>query len=458
MHNDNFSKPDTMFSGTLNEESLRIKIIGVGGAGNNAVDRLKMNDLTQVHLAAVNTDLQTLSNSLISEKVMIGRGVTRGMSTGGEVALGRKAAEADRGSLEKLVNGCDLIFILAGLGGGTGSGAAPLLAELASAEGALVIAFVMLPFTFEGGRRKKAADESLAELRKTCDAVIPLPNDILLQNESGGDESSVLDAFGQADEWIRRGVQSICSLLLRTGLINQDFSTLKQVFVERGGKTVFGLGYAEGPDAVKNALNDLLLCPLMHTPDFSRKADNLLVQITGGPDLSIGKVNEIMATVSEKLGCRENTVLGATIDEGRQNSVEICAIGTTNISTKGYKKPPAAAVSHNAGASRKGKTAPPLNPATQQVDEMKPVEAPETLISPDSMESHAPAREPLKVHESKLGPKSKQANFWDQEEFELFAQEEQRGYFDNTERNIYDGVDLDVPTYMREGIRINLKE
>ncbi len=440
MQGDNFNKPDTMFTGNLSGEPIRVKIIGVGGAGTNAIDRLKLSDLTEVHLASVNTDMQALANSLVSEKIMIGRGVTRGMGTGGEIALGRDAVEADRPALEKLVNGCDLVFIVAGLGGGTGSGAAPLIAELAAAQGALTIAFTMLPFTFEGGRRKKAADEAMGLLRKSCDAVIPLPNDVLLQTE--GDEATVLDAFGMADDWIRRAIQSICAMLLKTGLINQDFSSLKQVFVERGGKTVFSLGYANGENAVQQALDDLLLCPLLHIQEYSKKADNLLVQITGGTDLTMGKVNQIMATVSEKLGCRDNIVMGATIDESRTNSVEIVVIGTTVLSKKSnYEKPPAAAVSHNSDE--------PL-----VLDEPEQAEAlGKTPAPPEDF-----TRSRYEVHESKLKKKKQQANLFDQNEFMFLSEEEQRGFFDNTERNLYDGEDLDVPTYLRRGIKINLKE
>jgi cell division protein FtsZ len=445
MPGDNFNKPDTMFTGNLSEESIRIKIIGVGGAGTNAIDRLKLSDLSEVHLASVNTDMQALANSLVSEKVMIGRGVTRGMGTGGEINLGKEAAEADRAALEKLVRGCDLVFIVSGLGGGTGSGAAPLLAELAAAQGALTIAFTMLPFTFEGGRRKKVADDAMGALRKSCDAVIPLPNDVLLQTE--GDEATVLDAFGMADEWIRRAIKSICTMLLKTGLINQDFSSLKQVFVERGGKTVFSLGYAEGEGAVEKALDDLLLCPLLHIQEYSKKADNLIVQITGGTDLTMGKVNQIMATISEKLGCRDNIVMGATIDESRTHSVEIVVIGTTLLSRKtGYDKPPAAAVSQNASGHE---------PAGLEElgEEAKSLSRPKP-----EKEDFTKSR--YEVHESKLKKKKQQqqASLFDQNEFEFLSQEEQRGFFDNTERNLYDGEDLDVPTYLRQGVKINLKD
>ncbi len=436
MQNENFPNPDAMFSGDLSTEDLRIKIIGMGGAGSNALDRLKLDDLSEVHLATVNTDMQALQNSLASEKIMIGRGVTRGLGTGGDQVLGRTAAEADRSLLEKAVAGQDLVFLVVGLGGGTGSGAAPYLAELAVDAGALVIAFVMLPFNFEGNRRRNVANDALEALRKTCDAVIALPNDILLQEEEDGSdpdgpraEASFLDAFAKADSWVCGGVKAICWMLLKTGLINLDFTSLRQVFVEKGGKTLFGLGRGEGADAYEQALNNLFLCPLIHSPECSRRADNLLVQISGGTDLTMKRVHEMMAAITEKVGGRANTCLGALIDEGMQQKLEICIIGTSNLNPKkGYRPPPAAAVSHNAE--------PDKNPgdADRRVD-----------------------RNGFRVHESTLRSKRRQATMWDQDEFEFLADDEQRGYFDRTERNLYDGEDLDVPTYLRRGLKISLR-
>lgn len=419
-----------MFSGEIKEESLRIKIIGVGGAGCNAVDRIKLDDLTDVHLAAVNTDIQSLAQSLVQEKIQIGRNVTHGMSAGGDAELGREAAESERQALEKLVDGCDLVFLVAGLGGGTGSGAAPLIAKMALDAGAMVIAFVMHPFSFEKGRLSPA-NEAHERLRKDCHAVIALPNDLLLQLGSKEQDPTFLDACSQADEWVSRGIKSICSMLLKTGLINQDFGSLRRIFSEKGTRTLFGLGTGSGEDHVQNALSDLSICPLLHaTGGGSRRADNLLVHITGGPDLTMSKVNQIIGTISDKLGSRENLILGAMIDDALHQRLEICVIGTTSLSRKGYSNPPAAAVSQN----RPGFSDP----------------VPERVAAPTS--------KPTSVHESKLKVRTAQANLWDQNEFEFLADEEQRGFFDKTERNLYEGVDLDVPTYLRRGIRISLKE
>ena len=174
-------------SDELADQNVAIKVVGLGGAGGNAVDRLKMENLDRLRLAAINTDLQALNASPLEEKVLIGSAVTRGLGAGGDPALGFDAAESDREKIADVVNGCDLVFLIAGMGGGTASGAAPIVADVASEAGALVIAFVTMPFSFEGGRRVKQAEEGLLALRRSCDAVITLPNDILLQEAEEGE-------------------------------------------------------------------------------------------------------------------------------------------------------------------------------------------------------------------------------------------------------------------------------
>ncbi|MEY2881372.1 MAG: cell division protein FtsZ, partial [Verrucomicrobiota bacterium] len=270
----------------LSDRHLAIKLVGVGGAGTNAVDRLKLENLECLQLAVINTDHQSLANSVLppSAKVLVGIAATRGLGAGGDPEIGRDAAETDREKISAVVKDCDLVFIVAGMGGGTGSGAAPVVAEIAAETGALVIAFVTMPFTFEGGRRTKQAEEGLRALRLACDAVIPLPNDVLLQEAA--DNEAMLASFARADEWIGRGVKSIWAMLTKTGLINLDFATLRQAFQQRGGKSVFGLGTGAGDDAVAAALADLHACPLLHTPENATKADRLLVNVVGGPDLT----------------------------------------------------------------------------------------------------------------------------------------------------------------------------
>lgn len=412
----------------LADKNIAIKLVGVGGAGSNAVDRLKMENLERLQLAVINTDYQALASSPVQDKVLIGMSVTRGLGAGGDPELGREAAEADREKIAAVVKDCDLVFLVTGMGGGTGSGASPIVAEIAAETGALVIAFVTMPFSFEGGRRLKQAEEGLRALRQVCDAVIPLPNDVLLQEAA--ENETVLDSFARADGWIGRGVKSIWSMLFKTGLINLDFATLRQAFQHRGGKTLFGLGDGQGENALADTIASLKLCPLLHTPEFSRKAERLLVNIIGGPDLTLPKVNELMTAVTEQFGRDSHIVMGAVIDEDMAGKVEVCIVGTSDMG--GRSIPPRRPMATHRKA--------PAAVGNAVVAETAP--APSRL--PEMIQS-------VTTKETASGPAAKTA----QEEFG-FGEVESRGYFEKTERNLFDGQDLDVPTYLRRGIKITL--
>jgi cell division protein FtsZ len=408
----------------LADRNIAIKLVGIGGAGANAVDRLKMENLERLQLAVINTDHQALSSSPVQDKVLIGTSVTRGLGAGGDPEPGRLAAEADREKIAAVVRDCDLVFLLAGMGGGTGSGAAPIVAEIAAEEGALVIAFVTMPFSFEGGRRLKQAEEGLQALRRVCDAVIPLPNDVLMQEAA--DNETVLDSFARADEWIGRGVKSIWSMMFRTGLINLDFATLRQAFQQRGGKTLFGLGTGEGPNAVADAIESLKLCPLLHTPEFSRKADRLLVNITGGTDLTLPKVNELMTAVTEQFGKESHVFMGAVIDESLQNRVEICVLGTSDIGGRGL---PSRRLAPSALRQAQGR-----------------LRTEERILTVAEVNRSNVGEEKPAVRAVPVA----------QDEFGFDREVESRGYFDKTDRNLFEGQDLDVPTYLRKGIKLSL--
>lgn len=430
----------------LADRNVAIKLIGIGGAGSNAADRLKMENLDRLQLAVINTDHQALSSSPVQDKVLIGMSVTRGLGAGGDPELGREAAEADREKIAAVMKGCDLIFLLAGMGGGTGSGAAPVVAEIAAGEGALVIAFVSMPFSFEGGRRLKQAEEALRALRQVCDAVIPLPNDVLLQEAA--ENETVLDSFARADEWVGRGVKSIWSMLFKTGLINLDFATLRQAFQQRGGKTLFGLGEGRGENSVADAIASLKLCPLLHTPEFSRKADRLLVNIIGGTDLTLPKVNEIMTAVAEQFGRDSNIIMGAVIDEALQNRVEVCVLGTSDMGSRGaLPRRPAARSKVQAGPA-----------AGQTLDSASPLSPAPAGDSPKTGYESAgrPERQAGEPASAGTSPSAAAAAARAQQEEFGFGELESRGYFEKTDRNLFDGQDLDVPTYLRKGIKIAL--
>ncbi|MGB1127836.1 MAG: cell division protein FtsZ [Opitutales bacterium] len=423
---------DSLFAPQTTTGELKIKIIGVGGAGTNAVDGLKLDDLGEagmVQLAAINTDTQALANSPIAEKLVIGRSVTRGLGAGGEVEIGKKAAEADRDAIARLIGDMDLIILVVGLGGGTGSAAVNVVAEVAAKTEALVLAFATLPFSFEGSRRQDIAQESIGQLRQIVHGLIPLPNDVLLQE--GEEDTSVLNAFAVADRWIGRGVNSLCAILLKTGLINQDISSVRSVFNERGGRTIFGTGSASGEDYVNQALEDLFICPLLHMGDRPAQLDRILVNIVGGTDLGIAKVNEVMSLVSKRFNSRNDIVFGAVIDESRSASLEICVLGKAGIEAPKPTSPePAAAAPAQARSSIEG-----------------------LKLEPEIALDDKP---PRRVHQSKLRKKKKAPNV-DQEEFLFVDANAQRGYFDKTDRNLYNDEDLDVPTFMRRGIKVKIK-
>ena len=301
-----------------------------------------------------------------------------------------------------------------------------------------MIAFVTMPFSFEGGRRLKQAEEGLRALRQVCDAVIPLPNDVLLQESDESD--GLLASFARADEWIGRGVKSIWSMLFKTGLINLDFATLRQAFQQRGGKTLFGLGAGAGEHAMADAIASLKLCPLLHTPEFSRKADRLLVNILGGADLTLPKVNELMTAITEQFGRDSHVIMGAVIDEDMAGRVEVCIIGTSDMG--GRSAPPRRTVTTGNRGNPASTAWPPRSETATP-----PAEAPVSKSSPaiESVAVTARSPEPKIMHLAKPA----------QDEFG-FGEVESRGNFEKTDRNLFDGQDLDVPTYLRKGIKISL--
>jgi cell division protein FtsZ len=293
-----------------------------------------------------------------------------------------------------------------------------------------------MPFSFEGGRRRKQAEDALVELRASAHAVIPLSNDLLLQE--GSEQTSVLDAFGRADEWIGRGVKSICAMLSRTGLINLDFQALRTAFQTRGGKTLFGLGVGEGETAAQAAFEDLKNCPLLATPEFARKADRLMVNITGGPDLSLTKVNELMTAVTEEFGREAHVIMGAVIDESLQGKVEVCVLGATDLGGRQFvrARPDAPAKRGRAdfaplAESSASTGAPPAPPPPASAPRAKSNAKPAAPADP-----HKPQQE-----EFGFGGNGPVAN---------------RGEFDKSERNLFEGQDLDVPTYLRRGIKVTV--
>jgi cell division protein FtsZ len=300
-----------------------IRVVGVGGAGLNAVDRMIDAGITQVDFIAVNTDIQQLQMSDASTKIHIGSELTEGLGSGADPEIGRRSAEDGYDAIKRSLRGSDMVFVTAGEGGGTGSGAAPIVARVAREVGALTVGIVTMPFKFEGSRRKKQAEDGLAALREACDTLIVVPNDRLL--EVLDKSTSMLDAFRIADDVLRHGVQGICDLITNPGLINLDFADVRTIMAE-SGSALMGIGYATGENRAKEAAERALRSPLIETEITG--ARGILLSIAGGDDLTLYEVNEAAEAVREAATDDTNIIFGATIDDRLEGQIWITVVAT----------------------------------------------------------------------------------------------------------------------------------
>jgi cell division protein FtsZ len=300
-----------------------IRIVGVGGAGLNAVDRMIDAGISGVDFIAINTDIQQLQMTDAPMKIHIGRELTEGLGSGADPEIGRRAAEEAYDQIKRTLRGSDMVFIAAGEGGGTGSGAAPVVARIARELGALAVGIVTLPFRFEGTRRKSAADAGVQALRDACDTVIVIPNDRLL--EVLEKNTSMLDAFKIADDVLRQGVQGICDLITMPGLINLDFADVRTVMSD-GGNALMGIGFATGENRAREAAERALRSPLIDTELTG--ARGILLSIAGGDDLSLFEVNEAAEVVRQGAVDDTNLIFGATIDERLTGQIWVTVIAT----------------------------------------------------------------------------------------------------------------------------------
>ena len=300
-----------------------IRVVGVGGAGLNALNRMIDAGIHQVEFVAVNTDIQALQVADAPTKIHIGRDITEGLGSGADPDVGRRAAEEARDALRRALRGSDMVFVTAGEGGGTGSGAAPIVAEIARELGALTVGIVTLPFGFEGTQRRRAADEGVAALRAACDTVIVVPNERLL--EVLDQSTSMLDAFRIADDVLRQGVQGICDLITLPGLINLDFADVRTI-MQDAGNALMGIGFSSGDDRAVEAVERALRSPLIESDIIGAKG--ILLSIAGGDDLSLYEVNEAAEIVRQRSGDETNIIFGATIDERLTGQVWVTIVAT----------------------------------------------------------------------------------------------------------------------------------
>ena len=302
----------------------RIKVVGVGGGGSNAVNRMVATGLDGVEFIVVNTDLQSLRLNAAPNRLQIGAKLTKGLGAGADPNVGRQAALEDTEKLIEVLDGADMVFVTTGLGGGTGTGAAPVIASLASELGALTIAVVTKPFKFEGKKRQLQAERGLEELRDCVDTVITIPNERLLATIAR--TTSLNDAFTNADDVLRQAIQGISDLILVPGLINLDFADVKTIMAGMG-LAIMGTGLAEGDGRAMLAANAAISSPLLE--DASVKgARGVIINVTGGPDLSLIEVSEASAIIQEAAHEDANIIFGAVVDPKMEGKVKITVIAT----------------------------------------------------------------------------------------------------------------------------------
>ncbi len=305
------------------ESFARIKVIGVGGGGCNAVNRMIEEGLQGIEFIAVNTDGQALLQSKATTRVRIGDKVTRGMGAGGNPEVGRKSAEESAEELYEVLKGSDMCFVTSGMGGGTGTGAAPIVAQIAKEVGALTIGVVTRPFTFEGSRRAQSAEAGISKLKEHADTLIVIPNDRLLQMVDK--RSSLQEAFGLADDVLRQGIQGISELITVPGLINLDFADVRAIMSE-GGAALMAVGHASGEERARAAAEMAISSQLLDiTIDGAR---GILFNVTGGPGLTLFEVNQAAAIIKETAHPDVNLIFGAVIDQNMADEVRITVIAT----------------------------------------------------------------------------------------------------------------------------------
>ena len=300
-----------------------IKVIGVGGGGNNAVNRMVTSNLRGVEFVAMNTDVQALYRAAAPVKIQLGEKLTRGLGAGGNPEIGRLAAEESREAIERVVKGADMVFVTAGMGGGTGTGAAPIIAECAREAGALTVGIVTKPFTFEGKHRAGQAESGVEALRAKVDTLIVIPNDRLLQIVER--RTSMIEAFRIADDVLRQGVQSISDLVAIPGFINLDFADVRMVMQDTGS-ALMGVGVASGEGKATEAAKAAISSPLLETS--IEGARGLLLNITGGEDLTLFEVEEAARIVTEAADEDANIIFGSAVDEEMKDEVRVTVIAT----------------------------------------------------------------------------------------------------------------------------------
>ena len=314
-------------------QNAKMKVVGIGGAGGNAVNRMIDEELEGVEFISINTDSQALKSSRAQVTLQVGKKLTRGLGAGARPEVGRQALAESEEDVRRALEGADLVFITAGMGGGTGTGAAPLVAEIARDMGALTLGLITRPFSFEGKKRERQADQGLTELRRCVDTMIVVPNDRLLAVVPKG--TSFRDALKKADEILLHATQGISDLISVTGEINVDFADVRTVMASRGS-ALMGSGFGEGENRAQEAAQEAISSPLLDEVSIAG-ARGVLINITGGMDLAIDEVTEISSIIQEGAGDEAEIIFGAVHDPDLEGKIRVTVIATGFDSVKNEK-------------------------------------------------------------------------------------------------------------------------
>ncbi len=335
-------------------QNADIRVIGVGGGGSNAVNRMISDDVQGITCYVANTDVQVLKSSPAENKLVLGNDATKGLGAGGNPEVGRKAAEESESEIREAVKGADMVFVTAGMGGGTGTGAAPLVAKLAKEEGALTIAVVTRPFTFEGKRRSKNAEEGIEELKKYVDSLIVVSNDNLLEVIG---RKPIEEAFQAADNVLRQGVQTISDLISVEALVNLDFADVRSV-MQNQGRALIGIGMADGEDKAITAAEKAIQSPLLESDIAGAKS--AIINITGGDKVSLYDAQNAVAVIQDAAGGDVDAIFGIAINEQLGDAIIVTVIATgfdddqPQASKKAAKSAPRKAVEQKAAPAQSG--------------------------------------------------------------------------------------------------------
>jgi cell division protein FtsZ len=459
------------------EEIIPIKVVGVGGAGSNALDRIVLDGLEKADHVAINTDVQSLASSVAASKVQLGRSVTRGLGAGGDPEVGYNAAAESADEIRKALAGARMIFVCAGLGGGTGSGAAPFIAQLARDAGSLVVGFATMPFSFEGRRRSVQAQEAIERFNQNADAVICFENDRM--GDMVAPRAGIHQAFAVADNTISQSVRSIVNLIQRPGLIRIGFDDLLTALRTRNGRCLFGFGESESGNRAHDALTQALKNPLMDRGKMLANAAHVLVQIAGGPAMTLSEVEILMKELGRHISDETQIFFGTAVDNRMGNRLSVTLI--SSLSPEGTaaeppkktfvpepveapppaSSPPIWEQQHEKSVpSPEMASVPSETPALvtefAEFAEVSPesgadveIEQPQPIEEIEPAASVAPKKKSVVPKEAKPAVEKKHAK---QEvlQFEPVT----RGRFEKSEPTIVEGQDLDVPTFLRKNVRV----